>query len=148
MALNIPRVYIGNATGYASWFLNAGLARARKILEAAKRTQLPDDDRRCRIQTLMRAMKDRLETSKRFKGLTLHRWSDQSKEQLFATGPARSAYVGLYISYDASEFPSADTIRAVGDISLDVARKHRRRLRGVIADKSREQWAAALGIPS
>jgi hypothetical protein len=54
--------------------------------------------------------------------------------------------VGLYLSYDGTEFPSAETIRPVGDISFDVASKHRARLHGLVTARSHEEWAKLLGV--
>jgi hypothetical protein len=137
----------GNANDTASWFFGAGVERIRKVLEAAKKDRLPEDGSRFRIQALMNELKARFQNSDQFSGLTFNRWSDQFKEQLFAAGPERSAYVGLYLSSDGTTFPSAGTIRAVGDISFDVASKHRNRLRALVATKSVEEWSTALGVP-
>ncbi len=139
---------VGKIDDHASWFFNAGVDRVRDVLETAKTAGLPEDERRCRIQALMNELKSRLQKNEQATGLEFQRWSQQSREQLFATGPARSAYVGLYLSYDGTDFPSAKTIRPVGDISFDVASKHRVRLRGLITTKSHEEWAELLGVAS
>jgi hypothetical protein len=139
---------VGKIDDHASWFFNAGIDRVRDVLEAAKDGSLPEDERRCRIQALMDELRSRLQKSEQASGLAFQRWSQQSREQLFAAGPARSAYVGLYLSYDGTEFPSAKTIRPVGDISFDVARKHRARLRGLVTTRSHEEWAELLGVAS
>jgi hypothetical protein len=135
---------------HASWFFNAGLDRVRAVLEAAaaKNGGLPEDERRCMIRDLMNELKSRLQRNEQASGLVFQRWSQQSREQLFATGPAHSAYVGLYVSYDGTEFPSAKTIRPVGDISFDIASKHRARLRGLVTTRSHEEWAELLGVAS
>lgn len=137
---------LGKVDGPASWLFNAGVDRVRSVLEAAKRGRLPEDEKRCRIQALMNELKGRLQRCEEVSRLAFQRWSQQSREQLFASGPARSAYVGLYLSYDGTEFPSAETIRPVGDISFDVASKHRARLRGVVTARSHEEWAELLGF--
>ncbi|HWM90994.1 MAG TPA: PD-(D/E)XK nuclease family protein [Thermoanaerobaculia bacterium] len=138
---------VGKIDDHASWFFKAGVDRVRDVLEAAKKG-LPEDERRLRIQALMNDLKSRLQNSEHASGLLFQRWSQQSREQLFATGPARSAYVGLYLSYDGTEFPSAKTIRPVGDISFDIASKHRARLRGLVTTRSHEEWAEFLGVSS
>ena len=137
---------LGKIDGPASWLFNAGVDRVRGVLEAAKGVHLPEDEKRCRIQALMNELKGRLQKSEQASKLAFHRWSQQSREQLFAAGPARSAYVGLYLSYDGTDFPSAETIRPVGDISFDVASKHRARLRGLVTARSHEEWAELLGV--
>jgi len=137
----------GKADGAASWFHDAGLDRVRKVIEAAKNGRLPDDPRRENIKKLMNDLKERLQIGcEQVLGLVFHRWSDQAKEQLFATGPARSAYVTLYLSYNGSHFPSGDRIQATGDISFEVASKHRSRLRGFLASKTHEEWCRFLGV--
>ena len=135
-----------NIDDHASWFFNAGVDRVRGVLEAAKNGDLPEDEQRCKIQVLMNELKSRLQKNELTAGLAFQRWSQQSREQLFAAGPARSAYVGLYLSYDGTVFPSAKTIRPVGDISFDVASKHRARLRGLVTTRSHEEWAGLLGV--
>jgi len=137
----------GKGDGTASSFLDSGIERVRAVLEAAKDSQLPEDDRRSGMQAVLNQLKVRLEDTTRGSGLTFHRWSDRLREQLFASGPTRSAYVGIYLSYDASDVPTPVSIRAVGDISFDVASKHRVRLRPFLAAKTAEKWSAALGIP-
>lgn len=139
---------VGKIDDHASWFFKAGVDRVRDVLEAAKAGGLPENERRCRIQALMNDLKSRLQKSEQASGLAFQRWSQQSREQLFATGPARSAYVGLYLSYDGTDFPSAKTIRPVGDISFDIASKHRARLRGLVTTRSPEEWAELLGVAS
>jgi hypothetical protein len=138
----------GKIDDHASWLFNAGVDRVRDVLEAAKHGRLPEDEQRCRIQALLNELKRRLEKNELTSGLAFQRWSQQSREQLFAAGPARSAYVGLYLSYDGTDFPSAKTIRPVGDISFDVASKHRARLRGLVTTRSHEEWAELLGVAS
>lgn len=137
---------LGKIDDHASWFFNAGVDRVRGTLEEAKRGRLPEDEKRCRIQALMNELKGWLQKSEQPPPLEFHRWSQQSREQLFAAGPARSAYVGLYLSYDGTDFPSAETIRPVGDISFDVASKHRARLRGLVTARSHDEWAELLGV--
>ncbi len=136
----------GRSTDHASCFFDAGIERIREVLATAKETRLPDDDNRYKIQALMNDMKGRLQNREPFADLEFSRWSDQFKEQLFMTGPTRSAYLGLYVSC-GSVFPSESSISAVGDISFDVASKHRSRLRYVVSDKSLEEWSAMLGVP-
>ena len=139
---------VGKMNDHASWFFKAGVDRVRDVLEAAKIGGLPEDERRCRMQVLMNELKNRLQESEQASGLTFQRWSQESREQLFATGPARSVYVGLYLSYDGTDFTSAKTVRPVGDISFDVASKHRARLRGLVRTRSHEEWAELLGVAS
>jgi hypothetical protein len=139
---------VGKADGHASWFLDAGVDCVRKVLDAAKNAGLLENIRRSRLQALMNKLKSQLRNNELVLGFAFHRWSDQSREQLFAAGPTRSAYVGLYLSYDGSDFPSSNTVRAVGDISFDVASKHRVRLRDLVTSKSLEEWAAVLGVAS
>ncbi len=132
----------------ASWFFNAGVQRIEELLEAAKKARLPENACRLRIQALMSDLKGRFQNSDQFAGLTFSRWSDQFKEQLFAAGPTRSAYIGLYVSVDGTTFSSADTIRAVGDISFDIASRHRSRLRGLVSAKSPDEWSSILAVAS
>lgn len=143
------KLLAGTPNSAASWFFGAGLDRVNKVLEAAKNGRLPEDERRIRIMELMNALKELLQNDcEQTSGLVFRRWSDQSKEQLFATGPARSAYVGLYMSYDGSQISADGRIQARGDISFDVASKHRTRLRGFLAGKSQEEWCKLLGVAS
>ncbi len=138
---------VGRGDDHAAGFFDAGVECIREVLEAAKRGKLPEDERRQRLQVLMNELKGKLQGNEAFVNLAFCRWSDRSKEQLFATGPQRSAYVGLYVSCDGSLFPSEHTIRAVGEISFDVAGKHRTRLRGFLDGKSRDEWSAAVSLP-
>jgi hypothetical protein len=133
----------------AAWFLGTGLGRVHKVLEAAKKGQLPVDDRRTGIATLMNDLKDRLKKQgSHTRELVYVRWSDRAKEQLYAHGPGRSSYVGLYMSYDGTSFSSNECIQPTGDMSFDVASKHRRRFQGLLAGKSKEEWSQLLGIRS
>lgn len=141
----------GMSDSFASSFLTAGLDRIDKVLEAAKNGRLPDDEdgRRARIMALMNNLKERLQNVyAQTSDIVFRRWSDKFKEQLFVTGPTRSAYVTLYISYGNSQFPSEGRIQASGDISFDIASKHRTRLRGFLAGKSQEEWCKLLGVAS
>lgn len=132
--------------GRASWFLKAGAARVQEVISAARTASLPDDECRSRLQTLMNALRGQVQKCEDFNGLIFRRWSDRVREQLFASGPARTAYVGVYLSYAATEFPSASSIKAVGDITFELARKHRARLRAIVESKKASEWAELLGV--
>jgi hypothetical protein len=139
----------GKSDCTSSWFMETGIARVNKVLEAAKKGQLPVDEKRTGIATLMTDLKDRLKMQgSHTRELVYVRWSDKSKEQLYAHGPGRSSYVGLYMSYDGTSFPSNEFIQPTGDMSFDVASKHRRRLQCLLAGKSKEEWSQLLGIRS
>lgn len=128
----------------ATWFLGAGLQRVREVIQAARATGLPEDERRNKLQALMNDLRTRVQTKQ---DLFFQRWSDHLREQLYAALPARVAYVGLYLSYNGTKFPSGDRIRPVGDLSFDVASKHRPRLRALVASKSALDWAERLDVP-
>lgn len=141
----------GMSDSFASSFLTAGLDRIDKVLEAAKNGRLLDseDGRRARIMALMNNLKERFQNVyEQTSGLVFRRWSDKFKEQLFVTGSTRSAYVTLYVSFGDSQFPSEGRIQASGDISFEVASKHRTRLRGFLAGKPQEEWCKLLGVAS
>lgn len=141
----------GISDSFSSSFLTSGLDRVDEVLKAAKNGSLPDseDGRRARIMVLMNTLKERFQNIyEQNSGFVFRRWSDKFKEQLFVTGPTRSAYVTLYISYGNSRFTSEGRIQASGDISFDVASKHRTRLRGFLASKSQEEWCKLLGVAS
>jgi len=129
-----------------SWFLRAGVVRVQEVIAAAKTACLQDDECRSRLQELMNTLKGQFQGESEFKGLVFRRWSDKAREQLFAAGPGRTAYVGLYLSYNNTEFPTELSIKAVGDIAFEAASKHRARLRAIIASKKAREWADLLGV--
>jgi len=138
----------GSANDWESRFFDDGLERVRNVLDAASQGKLPPSDVRSALQALLIELTRRLQGSQDFAGLSFSRWSDRVKEQLFAAGPARAAYVGLYMSVTGSMFPTAQTIRAVGEISFDAASKLRARLHGTVEATSRYEWSRLLGVPS
>jgi hypothetical protein len=140
----------GMPDSFAFSFLAAGLNCVENVIERAKNGTLPDPDgRRDKIRALMNNLKERIQNGcEQTSGLVFCRWSDQRNEQLFARGPTQSAYVTLYVSYDRCQFPPDGRIQASGDISFEVASKHRARLRGILAGKSQEEWCKLLGIAS
>lgn len=146
--LNRLAPLLGRSNDHEAWFFGMGIQRIGAVLQQAKQSKLPEDENRCSIQAVMNELKGMLQSSECFEDLVFCRWSDQTKEQLFAAGPARSSYVGIYVLADASDFRSPHTIRAVGYISFDVASKHRRRLRNVMEGKSSDAWATMLGVTS
>ncbi len=135
---------------FAFSFLKTGLNRVEEIIESAKNGTLPDPDgRRDKIRALMNNLKERIQNGhEQTSGFVFCRWSDQRNEQLFARGQTRSTYVTLYVSYDRSRFPSEGRIQAIGDISFEVASKHRTRLHRFLTSKSQEEWCKLLDVAS
>ncbi|HNX36397.1 MAG TPA: PD-(D/E)XK nuclease family protein, partial [Kiritimatiellia bacterium] len=131
-----------------AWFLRAGADRVQEVIAAAKTACLQDDECRSRLQELMNNLKGQFQGSSEFEGLVFRRWSDKVREQLFAAGPGRTAYVGLYLSYNNTEFPTEASIKAAGDITFESASKCRARLRTIVASKNASEWAAILGVSS